>query len=540
MTTPRIDLALVGGRVRTLDPAQPSATAVAISGGTIAAVGSDEEIRALAGSGSAEIIDLDGAAVTPGIIDSHLHPFMGARQARGADLMDARTIEDVRRLVAQERARCAPHEWVMGFGLDYNVFEESGIHASLIDDAVDGAPALLMFIDMHVGLVSSKTLEVAGITGKETFPEHAEVVVGADGRPTGELREWGALDLAKDALPKLTEEATYRLYADQLKKFAAAGITGAHGMDGDLTTPVLLRQLEERGDLVTRLVMPFWVTPDTPEETWEAYAAARDEAGSRWRMGVAKFFIDGVIDAGTGWLCEADSEGEGLSAFWPDPAKYRRAVKFFSERGFQCVTHATGDRGVREALDAYRESGPPAGRPGIQHRIEHIETLQPSDYPRFAAEGVTASMQAQHMMWLAPDRSDNWSRRLAGHGRTDRAFPTRSLWESGAHVTLGSDWPVARFDPREGMAAARLRRPPGETARGAYDDQTLTGLQALEGYTSRAARTVGDHDRLGQVKAGFAADLTVWADDPADTDADALLQLDVVMTLVDGEIVHRS
>ena len=195
---------------------------------------------------------------------------------------------------------------------------------------------------------------------------------------------------------------------------------------------------------MTRSLVPFTIEPDTPEEMWEAYAAAGGEHGRCWRGGVAKFFIDGVIDSGTGWLVDPDTEGDGREAFWPNVDRYRRAVRFFSERGFECVTHATGDRGVREALDTYAAAG---AAPGVRHRIEHIETLQPSDLPRFAVEGVVASMQAQQMMWLHPDRTDNWSVRL-GDDRCDRAFLIRSLRESGATIALGSDWPVARFDPR--------------------------------------------------------------------------------------------
>src|SRR4051812_22179223 len=201
------------------------------------------------------------------------------------------------------------------------------------------------------------------------------------------------------------------------------------------------------------------------------------------------------------------------------------------------ATHATGDRGVREALDAYRAAG---AAPGVRHRIEHIETLQPQDLPRFAAEGVVASMQAQHMAWLAPDRSDNWSRRLGGGERCDRAFPIRSLRESGAAIALGSDWPVARYDPRIGLACARLRRPPGERDRAPYDDQALDGLAALEGYTTGAAHVASDEDRLGRIRPGYCADLTVLAEDPVDCDADDLPDLPVVMTVVDGEIVFRA
>jgi predicted amidohydrolase YtcJ len=526
-----IDLALVNGRLRTLDPQRPHATALAIAGATIAAVGEDSEIRGLCGSRT-EVVDLEGGAAVPGLIDSHMHPFKGAVGARGADLLDAHTLDDVLGALATERAKCAPGEWVQGWGLDYNVFEQTGISAGVIDDAVAGAPAALTFMDFHTLLVSSSALELAGVRGPREFAEHAEVVC-VDGRPTGELRENAAMDLVRDAMPVATREDELQLCADHLRRLAAVGLAGTHAMDGTLETLDLLRELESRGELVTRILTPFTIEPDTPEELWEAYARAGGEHGRRWRAGVAKFFIDGVIDSGTGWLVEPDTAGAGRASFWPDVDRYRRAVAFFASRGFQCVTHATGDRGVRQALDTYAEAG---AAPGIRHRIEHIETLQPEDLPRFAAEGVVASMQAQHMMWLDPGRRDNWSRRL-GDDRCDRAFLIRSLRESGATIALGSDWPVARYDPREGMAAARLRRPPGHPDRAAYDDQALDGLQALEGYTTGAAVTGGDGDRLGRLVPGYLADVTVMAQDPVDTDPDELITTPVTLTVADGEVV---
>lgn len=262
----------------------------------------------------------------------------------------------------------------------------------------------------------------------------------------------------------------------------------------------------------------------------------RDDRGRRWRGRTAKFFIDGVNDAGTAWLYAPDSEGEGLTPFWPDPAKYRRAVVRFAETGFACSTHAYGDRGVHEALDAYLAAG---AAPGIRHRIEHIETLDPRDLPRFAAEGVVASMKAQHMMDLAPDRSDNWSRRL-GPERCDRAFPIRTLRRTGAVVALGSDWPVARFDPRLGLAAARLRRPPGRTDRAPYDDEAIDGLAALEGYTVNAAYAVSEESRLGRIRAGFCADISAFEEDLVDCAAVDLPANPTRLTVVDGEVVYRA
>jgi predicted amidohydrolase YtcJ len=532
----KIDLALVGARVCTLDPERPGAAAIAIADGEIVAVGSEAEIGEL--GAATETIDLHDAVVVPGLTDSHIHPLQGALDTRGADLRDLASLADVRVAVAAERRRCAPGQWVLGFGLEYGVFRESGIRGDLFEDVVEGSPALLTFMDIHTAVATPRALELAGVTGPQTFSENAEIVC-REGAPTGELREWAAVATVERALPELTHADRYALHAAALREHAAAGLTGGHAMDGTLATHGLLRELEANGDLVQRFVVPFTIVPESQQDDWTELLPHRDARGRRWRAGVAKFFIDGVIDTGTGWLYEPDSEGEGTLPFWPDPQHYRRAVATFARAGFQCATHATGDRGVREALDAYRQAAaaPLHGR----HRIEHIETLQPQDLPRFAAEGVVASMQAQHMLWCELDRSDNWSRRLGPErSAPGRAFPIRSLLESGALVALGSDWPVVRFDPRLGLAAARLRRPPGERDRSPYDDEAIVGLAALAGYTTNAAATVGEQERLGRIRPGFAADLTVFAADPVECDPDELPELPVVLTVVDGDVVHRA
>lgn len=529
----RVETIIVNARVRTLDPGRPSATAVATGGGAILAVGTDAEIREIAGG--ARCIDLGGAALVPGLIDSHVHPLMGALDARGADLLDVFRWEDVLAAVRAEAEGKGPDEWVIGWGLAYDAFEGRPIAGDLFEEAAGGRPMHLKFMDFHTSVASRAALAAAGIDGPRVFGENAEIVCDPDGRPTGELREWGAIGLVEGAIPALTHAEQLDVYAEQMRRFAAVGLTGVHAMDGSLADLDAVRELEASGRLRTRLNMPFWITPEMTPEQWEELIPHRDARGRRWRGGVAKFFIDGVIDTGTAWLCEPDSEGEGLIPFWPDPAYYRRAVKRFADAGFQCATHAVGDRAVREALDAYRDAGAAIG---VHHRIEHIETLQAEDLPRFADEGVVASMQTQHMMWLDPGRSCNWTTRL-GKARCDRAFPTRSLWESGAIVALGSDWPVARFDPRIGMGSARLRRPPG-LRRDAFDDQGLTALQALEGYTRMPALTVGDQFRLGRIAVGYCADLTAFEEDPVDCPADDLPANPVRLTMVDGEVVFRG
>ena len=299
----KIDLALVEARVSTLDPERPSAAALAIVDGEIVAVGSDAEIREL--GAARETIDLHGAVVVPGLTDSHIHPLQGALDTRGADLRDLSSLEDVRDAVAAERQSCGPDQWVLGFGLEYGVFRESGIRGDLFEEVVEGSPALLTFMDLHTAVVTPRALELAGVTGPQAFSENAEIVCH-EGVPTGELREWAAVATVERALPQLTDAERYALQAAALREHAAAGLTGGHAMDGTLATHHLLRELEAKGDLVQRFVVPFTIVPESQQDDWEDLLRHRDAGGRRWRAGVANFLIDGVIDAGTGWLYEPD------------------------------------------------------------------------------------------------------------------------------------------------------------------------------------------------------------------------------------------
>ena len=526
------DRAVLGARIRTLDPAQPRATAVAWRDGTIVAVGDDATVRA-ACDARTEVIDGDGLAVVPGLVDAHQHPLIGADETVGANLAGLSTLDEVRGALAAEHARCAPGQWVQGYALEYATFAGTELDGDLIADAVGGGPALLTFFDYHTALATPAALAAAGISGPHPLPGSAEVVC-REGRPTGALLEPPAFELVTRVMPPLTGAERYARRVDALRRMAAAGLTAVHGMDGAPSTHDELRELEARGDLCVRIIAPLHVEPHTPWEELERWTGLRDAHGERWRGGVAKFFIDGVIEPGTAWLEEPDAHGRGLEALWPDPERFTRAVALFARAGFQCATHAIGDRGVRHTLDAYRAAGAAAG---VHHRIEHIETLGDEQLARFAAEGVTASMQAIHLQWMRADGADPWSQAL-GRERAGRAFRCADLLASGALLVLGSDWPVADFDPRLGMAWARLRRRPGDPACAVLGpSQVLTAEQTLLGYTRAAWRAVGEEAHAGRIAAGMRADLTGFAFDPVDCPADDLPGLPVRLTVVAGDPV---
>ena len=527
------DLAILGASIRTLDPARPRASAVAVRGGEIVAVGSDAEVREHCDART-RLFAADGLELVPGLVDAHIHPFH-AEETRGADLTRCTTLSQVQFELSRER-EAAGDGWVVGWGLEYGAFGDDKISSEAIDDAVGGAPALVTFYDLHTAVATPRALELAGVTGARSFNEGAEIVV-RDGHPTGELQEEAAIELVRRLVPRLTEREHYARIAELQRSLAAVGLTGVHAMDGSPATFDLLRELEANGDLLVRSIVPFWIKPETSFEEMEEWMPLRDERGELWRGAVAKFFIDGVIDTGTGWLYEPDTLGDGTAPFWPDPERYARAVRLFAEAGFQCATHATGDYGVRAALDAYRAAG---AAPGVTHRVEHIETLQDDDLPRFAAEGVAASLQPLHMQWRRGDHGDSWAARL-GPERCARAWRAADLVGSGAIVPLGSDWPVAQYDPRIGLAWARLRRTPGNPGAPVFEpEQVLDGLQGLTGYTVEPARVAGEAAVGGRIAPGCRADLTGFAADPVDTPADELPDLPVRLTVVGGRIVHEA
>ena len=532
------DLAILGARVRTLDPSRPAATALAVKDGVIVAVGDDASVRA-ACDGTTTLVDGSGLAIVPGLNDCHIHHFWSVESTRGADLSGAHSLEEVRRLLAAERDRVGPGGWILGWGLWYQNFKDTGIRGDLLDleGATGGQPTFLTFFDGHTSVANKTALDRAGVTGPVVFTETAAVVCDADGVPTGELQEWGAKDLVRAKVPDLTEDELYAEIVAMLRRYNRLGLTTLHGMDGSPADFDLLRTLEANGDLTCRVVQPLWQKPHFTRDEMRAQLGHVGERGRRWKGGVAKFFLDGVIDTGTGWLLEPDTLGGGTAPFWPDPAYYAEAVALFARAGFQCATHCVGDGAVRFALDAYKAAG---AAPGVRHRIEHIEQLDDADLPRFAAENVVASMQPLHMQYFEADRSDAWCQRV-GEARWHRTFRCGDLRAAGAHVALGSDWMVATCDPRVDMAWAVLRRPANSPEWPPMrPEQALTPIQTLEGYTTHAAWTISEEARAGQIRPGYNADLTAFAEDPTEVDPDQLPSLPVLLTMVDGEIVHRA
>lgn len=523
---PTADLILTGARIRTLDPGNPHATALAVRDGHIAAVGAPEDVRDWRGPRT-ELIDLGGATLTPGLVDSHSHPVMGLDMATGQDLSGVRDLDELRGAL---RTAARVDGWLIAWGLDHNAFGGRPVHRDLIEDVLDGAPAFIRLYDGHSALVSGAALRAAGVEGPREFTQRATVVCDDAGLPTGHLVEHAAMDLVTPVLPRPSRTERRTRLVELLSAMAATGLTGAHVMDlGGGDVPGLLADVEGAANLPLRLRLAPWCMPGIDKDGLDGLVALQAEHGRRWLVGGAKFFMDGTVEGGTAWLEHADCHGQGTDAFWPDPRAYADAVRHLHAAGVRTATHAIGDAAVRHVLDTVASLGPAAR---LTHRIEHIETVPDDTVPRFAELGVIASMQPPHTAYTRADHTDEWSKRL-GDERAARAWRTRDLRDAGAVVALGSDWPIAHYDAREVLATARAPRGAASAAAG------LTGLMALEGCTSHAALAAGDADVAGRIAPGFRADLTAFGLDPVEAPADEVAQAPIRLTVSGGHITHR-
>jgi predicted amidohydrolase YtcJ len=323
--------------------------------------------------------------------------------------------------------------------------------------------------------------------------------------------------------------------AELLRRFARSGLTGGHVMDLGAGSLELYRALENDGDLPLRLRCAAWCMPGSGETEWAELAMLLREGGRRWSVDAIKLFVDGTIDNGTAWLYEPDSYGQSTAPFWPRPQEYAEAVRYFAGRGIPTATHAIGDAGVAHVLDALESL--PSSTPATVHRVEHIESIPDNLIKRFARLDVVASMQPTHCThYSRADHSDNWSTRL-GRERADRAWRCQDLRKEGVTLALGSDWPIAPFEPLPIMADARLRRRAGQPDESPIGPrQALTALQALEGYTSHAARAAGLFHSTGSISVGKRADFTAFECDPLTADPDELTGSNILGTVVDGDI----
>ncbi|MBY4039246.1 amidohydrolase [Rhodococcus fascians] len=524
-------LMLINGKILTQVDDSPTAQAVAVHGDRVLAVGATEDIMELRSS-ETTVIDLAGGTLTPGWVDAHTHVVQGALMSLGVDFNRCETLDDVRQTL---RDAVPVEGWIRGWGLNHNVFGGRAPNFAAIAES-GTIPVLIRMYDAHSSLANQAALDLAGVTGRESFAHGvARVAVDDEGKPTGHLLEEAAIHLVEGVAPEHNPDSAKSLLQGVTEEMASVGLTGCHVMDDLPGTVDMIRALDQ-DDAGLRFWVYGWVQPDHPEGRIDELAElVHGTAGARWRYAGAKLFMDGTIEGGTAWLCHPDLYGDSTLPSWTDPERYADVIRKLSARGVSTATHAIGDAAVHHTVRTLA-----ALKDGVRHRLEHLETACSEDLAAIAkATDLATSMQPTHCTrYTRADEADDWSQRM-GRDRIDRAWPVAELLDLGVTVALGSDWPVADFDPRIVMADARLRRPadrPDDAPR--QPRQAISARQALDGYTTHPASAAGLTDGTGSIVVGGPADFTAVDGDlwgPADT----LPELPIIATVVGGTVVYQ-
>lgn len=547
------DLVLIGGEIATADPAIGTVEALAVVDYTIAAVGTDAEIREYIGP-ETRVVELDGRFAMPGFIEGHGHFLSFGESLRTLDLKDVRSWNEVVRMVSVAADSAKPGEWITGGGWHQDKWE------SVPDDAVEGVPVndslssvspdnpvRLTHASGHAYFVNDKALEAANIDKATPDPRGGTIVRDADGEATGMLRET-ARDLVdaaeKDYLNGLSpaerealNRERVRLAGEQALRFGVTSFQDAGERTRSFFDVIeFMQRMEAEGALPVRMYMMARGIP--VDQIDEALPVLRTlpEGNDFLTVRSIKKQVDGALGAHGAWLLEPyadlpDTDGLVLETLNNIEANAVAAVKY----GYQLNTHAIGDRAVRAILDLYESVWDRMGVDGseLRWRIEHAQHVVPEDVPRFGEMGVIASIQAVHGTSDGP-----WIPTRLGEERArETSQPWRDLFQTGAIVTNGTDVPVERIDPIASYYSSVSRMM--STGERFYPEHVMTREEALATYTINNAYAAFEEDIKGSLTPGKYADIVVLSQNLLTVEEALIPETVVEMTFVGGELKYE-
>ncbi len=524
------DFMIVNARIFTSDETNPQAEAVAVKGNRIVFVGTTEGAKEFQDE-STRVVDAKGCTVTPGFIDSHFHLLWGSIWMGSAQLYEAKTMEQVKESLQTFASQNKTSEWIDGRGIKYGIIPSR----KELDEIIPDRPVYINAYDGHTSWANTKALEMAGILqpGKEA-PGVGLVVRDENGLATGELRET-AMGLVSDLIPEPSDARKRELLKMAIAKINATGVTSVHNMNGEMQELMVYAALEDAGEMTLRVYTPYHVKPETVEQDLNEAAEMAKIQGEFARGGAVKFFMDGVWESYTAlniepYADDPDAKPDGIFS----PEHFTRMAAASDKLGLQIFVHCCGDGAVRRVLDGYEAVQKINGKRDSRHRVEHIEVIHPDDLPRFKQLGVIASMQTSHAPFNLKE-NDVWTART-GPQRWPRSFAWRDIKNAGAHLTLGSDWTVAPFDPMINIHVALNR----ELWEPTNPDQRLTLEECILGYTRDAAYAEFMENEKGQIKEGYLADMVLFTHDLFALKSEDIMTAKSALTLVDGKVVFEA
>lgn len=543
------DLIIHGGPIYTMSELTPTVEAVAVRGERIVFAGSLGKAEAWKGENTT-IIDLQGKAMTPGLIEGHGHIMGLGYNELNLDLMNVKSYEELVERVKEAAAKAQPGQWILGRGWHQDKWDTKpatmvkGFQThQLLSEATPNNPVFLRHASGHAGFANAKAMQLAGVNqlSKESLEENlgegGEIIRDAMGNPTGIFNE-RAQSLIAQHIPENTEETDAQALALAMDACARNGITGFHDAGASRENVALFKKFKEQGKLKTRLYVMLTGFDRNLVYEWFRKGPEVDTANLVTIRSV-KLNCDGALGSRGAWLLEPYSDRpdfSGMATFPMDSVlkTSREALK----AGFQVCAHAIGDRANREILDRYETAFKENSVLAEDHRfrIEHAQHLHPSDIPRFAQLGVIPSMEAIH---LSSDRP--WAIDRLGETRIrEGAYMWQSLLKSGAKIVNGTDVPVEPINPIACFYASVTRKTLKGEPEGGYEPaERMTREQALRSYTLDAAYGAFEENSKGSIEVGKLADFTVFSQDLMTIPEASILDTKVAMTILGGKVVFQ-
>lgn len=515
-----VDMVVRNANIYTGAAAKPRATALAIRGGRIVAL--DEEAEKSA-AGAARVVDLKGATVVPGFIDSHGHMAGLGQSLEMLDLRKARSAEEVAEMVSEAAKDRRKGEWIQGRGWDQTMWPGGAFpDAAMLSRAAPDHPVYLTRVDGHAAWVNRKALEAADVNKVTPDPAGGRILRGTGGEPAGVLVD-RAMNLVRRRIPGATAAQVRDRIARAARECARWGLTSVHDAGVDEAEIEAYRELIRRRHLPVRI----YAMIRGEGRLWERYVARGPETGERLTVRSIKLMADGALGSRGAALLEPyadDPKNSGLAIL--SRADVERVARAAAKANLQVNTHAIGDAANRAVLDAY--GAVLGGANGRRFRVEHAQVVAPDDFERFARYSVIASMQAVHAT-----SDSRWAEQRLGEARSRGAYAWRRFLELGVPVANGSDFPVESPSPIEGFWATVTRG-------GWRTDQKMTREEALRSWTWAGAYAAFEEKDKGTLEPGKWADLAVLSQDIMTAPDDAIRRTRVMKTMVGGEFVYSE
>lgn len=527
VSTQTSDMIITNARIWTGNADQPYAEAMAVSGDTIVAIGSNREVMKYR-SGSGTVIDLGGRFVTPGFIDSHVHLLQGGSNLASVQLRDASTPEEFTRRIKEYAATLKPGTWILGGDWD-GMGWESLPHRDWIDSVTPANPVFVSRLDGHMALANSVAMKLAGVDRKVKDVSGGTIERDAHGEPTGIFKD-NAMDLIFVKIPEQSDEEVDRALVAAMKYLASNGVTSVHAVDAATYADGIAR-VRASGGQITRIYYMQTISrwKDLKDQI------EREGKGDRWvSTGGVKGFVDGSLGSHTAAFLKPYTDlPTDTGLFVNTEEDLYRWISDADKAGLQVVIHAIGDRAINTLLNIYERVASENGERDRRFRIEHSQHIAFADIPRYGKLEVIASMQPYHAI-----DDGRWAEGYIGPERIRTTYAFRSLIDSGATLAFGSDWFVAPATPLEGIYAAVTRRTlDGKNPDGWVPEQKITVDEALKAYTINAAYASFEEDSKGTLEPGKLADFVVLDHDLTAIDPVEIWDMKVQQTWVGGKKV---